>query len=94
MDLRNNRLALDAQLEWAGLGHLVENKRVSREDLSVFESAFNAACASIARGELGQAEVLLKRAYRKCLGSIFYSRLFYSIWEGCFSFLFTDRTDG
>jgi signal recognition particle subunit SRP72 len=63
-DLRINRAAIDAQLEWKGLGHLVSNKKPQREDLEAFESAYNAACASIARGELGQAEVLLKRAKR------------------------------
>lgn len=37
-------------------------KKAGREDLEAFETAYNAACASIARGELGQGEVLLKRA--------------------------------
>ena len=36
--------------------------KAEREDLEVFETAYNTACISIARGELGQAEVLLKRA--------------------------------
>ena len=66
-DLRINRAAIDAQLEWSGLGHLAKNKKPQREDLEAFESAFNAACASIARGELGQGEVLLKRAKREYL---------------------------
>ena len=30
--------------------------------MEVFETAYNAACASIAREELGQGEVLLQRA--------------------------------
>ena len=57
-----NRWAVDAQLQWQGRGDLVVNKRPGREDLEAFETTYNAACASIARGELGQAEVLLKRA--------------------------------
>jgi signal recognition particle subunit SRP72 len=32
----------------------------------VFETAFNAACASIARGELAQGEICLKRAKDLC----------------------------
>jgi signal recognition particle subunit SRP72 len=61
-DLRINSGATHAQLEWQGLGDLVEKKKPSREDLETFETAYNAACASLARGELGQGEVLLKRA--------------------------------
>jgi signal recognition particle subunit SRP72 len=61
-DLRINSAAVDAQLEWKGMGHLVHNKKPSREDLEAFESAYNAACGSIARGELAQGEVLLRRA--------------------------------
>jgi len=62
VDLKINNGAVDAQLEWANLGHLVKNKKPGREDLQAFETAYNAACGSIARGELGQAEVLLKRS--------------------------------
>jgi len=65
--LRINAGAIDAQLEWAQLGHLTRARKASRQDLEVFESAYNAACGSIARGELSQANVLLKRAK----GSIF-----------------------
>lgn len=61
-DLRVNGGAVDAQLEWKGLGHLVSKKKPGREDLEAFETAFNAACGSIARGELAQGEILLKRA--------------------------------
>ena len=45
---------------------MAQKKKPSREDLEVFETAFNAACGSIARGELGQAEVCLKRAKDLC----------------------------
>lgn len=61
-DLRVNATAVDTQLEWAGKGELVTKKKPEREDLEAFETAYNAACGSIARGELGQGEVLLKRA--------------------------------
>jgi signal recognition particle subunit SRP72 len=64
-DLTINAGAVDAQLEWAGLGHLAEKKKPTREDMEAFETAYNAACGSIARGELGQGEVLLKRAKGK-----------------------------
>lgn len=65
-DLRINTGAVNAQLEWAGNGELVGKKKPDRVDLEAFESAYNAACASIARGELGQGEVLLKRARDLC----------------------------
>lgn len=61
-DLRINLSATDAQLEWKRQRHLVTQKKVEREDLDAFETAYNAACGCIARGELGQGEVLLKRA--------------------------------
>ena len=61
-DLRINRSATDAQLEWKRQGDLVNKKKVSREDLEAFETAYNAACGCVSRGELGQAEILLKRA--------------------------------
>lgn len=61
-DLRVNSAAVDVQLEWLGKGDLVHKKKPEREDMEAFETAYNAACGSIARGELGQGEVLLKRA--------------------------------
>ena len=64
-DLRVNNSAVKAQLQWAGQHGLVSNDRPEREDLGAFEMAYNAACGSIARGELGQAEVILKRAKGK-----------------------------
>ncbi|MCJ1246049.1 Signal recognition particle core component [Trapelia coarctata] len=68
-DLRINGSATDAQLEWKRQGDLVQKKKVGREDLEAFETAYNAACACIARGELGQGEVLLKRAKDLCASS-------------------------
>ena len=65
-DLRINSGAVDAQLEWSRLGSLVRKKKPGREDLEAFETAYNAACGCIARGELGQGEVLLKRARDLC----------------------------
>lgn len=61
-DLRINKLAANAQLEWRGHGIRSENFRPDREDLEQFETAFNAACHYIARGEMRQAELLLTRA--------------------------------
>ncbi|KAF6224983.1 hypothetical protein HO133_010178 [Letharia lupina] len=65
-DLRINSGATDAQLEWTRRGDLVQKKKLGREDLEAFETAYNAACGSIARGELGQGEMLLKRARDLC----------------------------
>ncbi|KAI4205570.1 MAG: hypothetical protein LQ350_000349 [Teloschistes chrysophthalmus] len=68
-DLRINGAAIDAQLEWSKQGHLVPKKKATREDLEAFETAYNAACASIARGELSQGAVLLKRSQDLCNAS-------------------------
>ena len=64
-DLRINGAAVDAQLEWKGLSYLVGKRRPTRGDLESFERTYNEACKSIARGEMGQAEVLLGRAKGK-----------------------------
>lgn len=68
LDLRINSGAVDAQLEWSGHDDLTV-KKPGREDLEAFETAYNAACRSVARGELAQAEVLLKRAKDLCNAS-------------------------
>lgn len=68
-DVRINSLAVDAQLQWQGQGNLARKSKADREDLEAFETAYNAACNSIARGELAQGEVLLKRAKDLCLTS-------------------------
>ncbi|KAK3058909.1 Signal recognition particle subunit SRP72 [Extremus antarcticus] len=68
-DLRINSGAVDAQLEWSGQGELARSKKPGRADLEAFETAYNAACGCIARGELGQGEVLLKRARDLCNAS-------------------------
>jgi signal recognition particle subunit SRP72 len=67
-DLRINTLAVDAQLEWQGNGDKVDKNRrkPSREDFEAFETAYNAACGCVARGDLGSGSVLLKRARDLC----------------------------
>lgn len=57
---------MDAQLEWSGQGELAQKKKPAREDLEAFETAYNAACGSISRGELAQGEICLKRAKDLC----------------------------
>ncbi|KAG9520462.1 signal recognition particle protein, partial [Aureobasidium melanogenum] len=69
MDLRINTGATYAQLEWAGRASTDAPQKPSREDMEAFETAYNAACQSIARDELGQAEVLLRRAKELCEAS-------------------------
>jgi signal recognition particle subunit SRP72 len=67
-DLRINSAAVDAQLQWQGKGDLVEKsrKKHKREDLEAFETAYNAACGYIARGEFGPGSVLLRSARDLC----------------------------
>ncbi|KAI9884718.1 MAG: Signal recognition particle core component [Watsoniomyces obsoletus] len=66
VDLKINIGAIDAQLQWAGQGYSVRRSKPTREDLEAFETTYNAACGSIARGELRQADILLKRAIDLC----------------------------
>ncbi|KAI1079251.1 hypothetical protein F5B20DRAFT_170592 [Whalleya microplaca] len=70
-DVKINLLAASAQLEWNGLGHLVgeAEKQPTREDLEAFETAYNAACACVARRDFPKASVLLKRARDLCEAS-------------------------
>lgn len=65
-DLRVNQGAIDAQSQWLGAADAKSMRRPGREDLDAFETTYNAACGSIARGEYAQAEVLLKRAKELC----------------------------
>ncbi|KIX93196.1 uncharacterized protein Z520_11050 [Fonsecaea multimorphosa CBS 102226] len=65
-DLKVNQSAIDAQAQWLGFADPLSIRKVGREDLEAFETAYNAACGSIARGEYAQAEVLLKRAKELC----------------------------
>ncbi|KAI0969849.1 hypothetical protein F4678DRAFT_438498 [Xylaria arbuscula] len=70
-DIKINLLATNAQLEWTGLGHRIDpaERQPSRADLESFETAYNVACAYIARAELAKASVLLKRARDLCEAS-------------------------
>lgn len=61
-DLRINSWAVDAQLQWKGFPDAVRHSRPTRDDLEAFETVYNAACLSIAKGEFAQGEMLLKRA--------------------------------
>ena len=72
-DLRINGGAVDAQLEWTQLGHLAHKKKAGREDLEAFETAYNAACGCLARGELSQGKFLLERAKGTLDSKIFWS---------------------
>lgn len=67
-DLRINLAASYAQLEWQGRGGAVpeDQKQPSREDLEAFETAYNAACGCISRGDFSKAAVLLKRSRDLC----------------------------
>lgn len=62
-DLKVNRAGAEAQSQWLGG---FSTKRPSADDLQHFETAYNAACGSIARQEYAQAEMLLNRAYELC----------------------------
>lgn len=70
-DLKINLLASNAQLEWQGKGWAVpkEEKKTGREELEAFETAYNAACGSISRGDFAKAAVMLKRARDLCEAS-------------------------
>ncbi|KAL2835123.1 hypothetical protein BDW59DRAFT_137154 [Aspergillus cavernicola] len=65
-DLRINTWATDAQLQWKGQPEAVRHTRPTRDDLEAFETVYNAACLSIAKGEFDQAGMLLKRAKELC----------------------------
>lgn len=65
-DLRVNQSAIDAQVQWLGVAESKSIRKTAREDLEAFETAYNAACGSIARGEYAQAEILLRRAKEIC----------------------------
>lgn len=63
LDLRINVGAAEAQRQWLGEASV---NRPGANDLQQFETAYNAACSSIARREFAQAEILLKRAHELC----------------------------
>ncbi|KKA22547.1 Signal recognition particle protein [Rasamsonia emersonii CBS 393.64] len=72
-DIRINTLATNAQLLWKREAGLAEAIRPTREDLEAFETTYNAACSSLARGDLRQSELLLKRAKELCKTSEYLS---------------------
>ncbi|KAK4229826.1 hypothetical protein QBC38DRAFT_534796 [Podospora fimiseda] len=67
-DLRINLTAATAQLEWNGKDWAVreDEKQPARDDLEAFETAYNAACNCIAKGDFGKAAVFLKRSRDLC----------------------------
>ncbi|KAL1860480.1 hypothetical protein VTK73DRAFT_7303 [Phialemonium thermophilum] len=70
-DLWINLLASYAQLEWQGNGHLVPetHRQPGYAELEAFETAYNSACALLARGDLAKAAVLFKRSRDLCEAS-------------------------
>ena len=62
-DIKVNLAGAEAQSQWRGS---TVSRRPGAEDLQQFETAYNAACGSIARQEFPQAEMLLKRARSLC----------------------------
>ncbi|ETN43160.1 uncharacterized protein HMPREF1541_02318 [Cyphellophora europaea CBS 101466] len=63
LDCKINNGGAEAQSQWCGE---TSTRRPAADDLQQFETAYNAACGSIARGEYAQAEILLKRANELC----------------------------
>ena len=61
-DIRVNSSAADAQLAWVGEAEAENKKRYGREDLEAYETAYNAGCVALARGEMRESEFLLKTA--------------------------------
>ena len=59
-DLQVNRNATEAQMVWKG--EAVGKRKVTVDELSQFETTYNAACTHIARNEFPQGLVLLKKA--------------------------------
>ncbi|EPS38313.1 hypothetical protein H072_7967 [Dactylellina haptotyla CBS 200.50] len=65
-DLRVNLGASEAQLSFVGKDALRPKRRTTAEDLQQYESAFNTACISVARGDLNGALMLLKTSKKLC----------------------------
>ncbi|KAI0169443.1 hypothetical protein GGR52DRAFT_466625 [Hypoxylon sp. FL1284] len=70
-DLKINLLAARAQMEWKGLGNILDEneKQPSRDHLEAFETAYNAACTCIAKHDHTRASIFLKRARDLCEAS-------------------------
>jgi len=65
-DLRVNKLAVDAEGLWLEQISKSAVPRAKTDDLSAFETAYNSACISVSKGQLAEADVLLKRAVSLC----------------------------
>ncbi|KAF3915366.1 hypothetical protein AA313_de0206452 [Arthrobotrys entomopaga] len=65
-DLRVNLGASEAQLSFTGRDALRPKRRATAEDLQQYESAFNAACISVARGDLTAGLMLLRTSKKLC----------------------------
>ncbi|KAJ9664663.1 Signal recognition particle subunit SRP72 [Neophaeococcomyces mojaviensis] len=65
-DLRVNKLALEAEGLWLEKLSAAAAPKATRQDLDAFETAYNAACISVSKGQLLEADVLLKRAISTC----------------------------
>ena len=59
-DLQVNRNATEAQMVWKG--EAVGKRKITVDELSQFETTYNAACIHIARNEFPQGLMLLKKA--------------------------------
>ncbi|KAK6358345.1 Signal recognition particle core component [Orbilia blumenaviensis] len=65
-DLKVNLGASEAQLSFIGKDGLRPKKRATAEDLQQYETAFNAACISVARGDLNAGLMLLRTSKKLC----------------------------
>lgn len=65
-DLHVNKLALDAEGLWLETLSAAAVPRTTTDDLGAFDTAYNAACISIGKGQLKEADMLLKRAINLC----------------------------
>lgn len=65
-DLHVNKLALDAEGLWLERLSAAAVPRTTTDDLAAFDTAYNSACISIAKGQLKEADMLLKRAINLC----------------------------
>ncbi|KAF3483642.1 uncharacterized protein GIQ15_02966 [Arthroderma uncinatum] len=68
-DLQINITATEAQRIWAGQSSSIGDLVPKRENLDVFETAYNVACEHIARGHYEKARMLLKRSKALCQAS-------------------------
>lgn len=65
-ELRINKLAVDAEGLWTSNLKSTAVPRAKTDDLATFETAYNSACISVSKGQLEEADVLLKRSINLC----------------------------